>query len=438
MGSLSPYACRAGRGRQPRSPLIRRITVFGASALVVFGIWAGCYEPVRYCRNDSDCPENFICDTQICCAKELHPPRWSGDGGPDGGPDAGEPVYRRINWKPLRPNVMLVVDRSGSMTEPVDNSCTRDVRTCCTTDGSQQSPYSFASPNPCKWKDLLSVLTDSSSGLLLKYESRLRWGLAMFPEGTSCTAGRVYQKPDETNAGAVSNTLRTATPVGGTPTAGTLDRLTSESSLQDPLHTSYVMLVTDGSPNCNSLNAAKCTTCTRDATQCRGPINADGTSAYCNPSFTPCSSPFNGAGCLDGDGVVAAIGRLKQKNILTLVFGFGSETATPDAYAVLNAAAVAGGLPRSGMPRYYQANNAVELAAFLDSIARSVPQCKFEILEDVPRDKLRVILDGAIVLEDAQDGYTYDEGLRLVAFVGSTCRVLSDGLEHDTRFETPQ
>lgn len=423
----------AARGR----PLLYRPRHAAVPTALALAAFAGCLTPVEPCRSDADCPTGFICEGGICCAVEKHPDAGRRDAGPDAGLDAGEPVYRRLLWRPLRPNVMLVVDKSGSMTEPVERSCTLSNPICCTSGGLPRNTYDPNSPNSCKWKEMLTVLTGSGTGLLPKYELRLRFGLAMFPDGTGCTVGRMLHPPEEANAGPISNTLRTASPVGGTPTAGTLDRLATESALQDPLHASYAMLLTDGSPNCNAANASKCTTCMMDSSQCKGTINPDGTSSFCNPSFSPCHSVFNGAGCLDGDGTVSAVTRLRDKSILTVVVGFGSETATPDANTVLNAAAEAGGLPRAGSPRYYQANTAAELSGVLESVARSVPQCKFEILEPVSRAVLRVLLDGARVVEDAQDGYTYDEARRLVNFVGTTCRILADGLEHDVRFEAP-
>ena len=391
---------------------------------------------------DADCPAGFACIDRVCC--------WLGehvlDGGLDGGPvpDAGK-LPKEIGWKPLRPNVMLVIDRSGSMVEPTDESCQCDnpnsQPTCCTKSQQCFSPFDPSSPNDCKWKDLLTVITDPKTGLVPTHETTIRFGLTIFPSNLTCGEGSVYVEPAEGNAASITSALQQGGPGGGTPTANTLEMLTTDPVLADPLRSEFALLITDGQPNCNAANAAKCQSCTQNPSICDGPVNTNGTSTFCNPPALPPFATCDIAGtpggqCLDGDGTVAAIADLRKLNILTIVLGLGSEAASPNAFTVLNAAAVAGGAANpAGPPSFYPAANAADLAKFLSAIAAAVPQCKFQLEADVPPGMLHAFLDQAPVPADPQNGYVYDESVLLVTFEGATCRIASDGQTHTIDFQ---
>jgi hypothetical protein len=135
----------------------------------------------------------------------------------------------------------------------------------------------------------------------------------------------------------------------------------------------FVLLLTDGLPNCNANNP-----------------NA-GNTATCRCTQTSCgTSPL---GCLDKDASVAAVAALQsQREIRTIVIGFGAETAAGAGPETLNAMAEAGGFARNceGDPlacgagdtcdpatklcgrRFYQAANADELAAALREIINKI------------------------------------------------------------------
>jgi hypothetical protein len=361
-----------------------------------------------------------------------------------GSGDAGD-VYHVVKWLPLRPNLMLTVDRSGSMVEPVDQVCSDTQATCCTFGGGFLGfPYDPGSPNDCKWKDLLTVLTDPTTGILPRYQATIRFGLAMFPGdaaqqgGNPCTVGSIFEDPVEYNGSYITNDLQTASPGGGTPTADTLNQLAQDPALNDPLHTPYVLIVTDGAPNCNTANASQCLACVADHSQCTGPQNSDGTSPFCNSDTEPpWNCERNGTDCLDGNGMLAAIKTLRSKGVVTIVLGLGSDTVDPNAYAILNAAAIAGGDPRQGSPSFYQASTAADLAMFINQIAQSVSQCKFQIEEAVPAGELLAFIDGTQVAADPMNGFSYNASLQLVTFNGTSCALVSNGQEHTVTFEAP-
>src|SRR5688500_14189138 len=95
----------------------------------------------------------------------------------------------------------------------------------------------------------------------------------------------------------------------------------------------FIVLLTDGLPNCNSNNANSCT-----SSSCRCTLTP---ATSCTPSSI-CTQ-----GCLDKDHSAAQVTELRKKNIRTIVIGFGADTASGDGPDTLNAMAENGGFARS-------------------------------------------------------------------------------------------
>jgi hypothetical protein len=167
---------------------------------------------------------------------------------------------------------------------------------------------------------------------------------------------------------------------GGTPIGGALALFENYTLLAEPLRGDFVLLITDGLPNCNPSNANTCL----NPTACKCTTTSCGTSS---------TAPFCSLGCLDQDGAVAAATALANRGIKTVVVGFGADTTSGDAPAALNAIAQAGGAPQScpgGLSAecganatcnvsthlcsraYYQASSAAELGTVLSAIANNV------------------------------------------------------------------
>ena len=284
---------------------------------------------------------------------------------------------------------------------------------------------------------------------LLQNGTVARFGLSGFPDAdpadssTVCRTGRVVQDiPDVANddptllqdaATQVNNTIQaigtTGLPAaGGTPTAATLTLLGSQPSLQDTKRKNIVLLLTDGLPNCNgSLDKSTCT---------------------CVTGATPCPSQLN---CLDDTAAINAVTALAQKNIATIVIGFGADTGASLGRPTLNNMAVAGGYQREcttssdcgtgdtcsgghcSVIKFYQAANGVQLAAVLAKLQQiiDVNPCgpyKFSAL-DKPSDPrfLVVYVDGQKQLS-GPDTWQYSEvsGEPQVDFVGQTCTRLEN------------
>ncbi|MGC4117524.1 MAG: hypothetical protein QM765_23790 [Myxococcales bacterium] len=234
--------------------------------------------------------------------------------------------------------VMLALDRSGSMkTLPesdTDWGCAQD------SSGSGYDPS-----GSCKWNQLKELVA-GPGGMLDQGAVQARFGLALFPDttyGEACSSGRievpVLAQPGQGNA-SISRLLASATPGGGTPSAETLRNVASDPDFTYPDASRYVVLVTDGMPNCNA-SIATCTACTN--------------TAY--PEKL-CSDPRN---CLDDVSLVHSVATLKAKGIDTFIVGFGASLASPVTAAVLDAAAEEGGRALAGDRKYYQAGSAAEL-----------------------------------------------------------------------------
>ena len=244
-------------------------------------------------------------------------------------------------------------------------------------------------------------------------DDRVQFGLMLFadpdaPAGmTLCGPGKIDVAPAPDTGPAIAAEL-TGDPnelTGSwTPTAVSLDA--AREALGELPGRSYVLLVTDGAPNCNSgLDGARCR-CGSDTMSCSD-----------NPRL-----------CIDEDRTVAAVAALRDAGIGTFVVGY--ETS---AWAdVLDRMAAAGGTGRSA---HIPVADEASLRSALSEIAGSVVSCTVEL--SGPPDVVEfvhVTLDGATIPHEsvATDDASWalvDE--RFVELRGSACATLRDGGEHE-------
>jgi uncharacterized protein (TIGR03382 family) len=211
---------------------------------------------------------------------------------------------------PKCPNVLIVQDRSGSMSgtswtnakNAIDGILTRN----------EQSPVT----------------------------NRIRYGLNMYPgNANDCAAGDWFVHPAAGTEAAIRTALTNSGTPGCTPAAQTFEAiLASPQELADADRPNYIIHITDGYPNCYQNS----TSCTGDS-----------------------SMPAR---------VITAVTSLRtQKDILTFVVGFtsGVDPAHLNAQATAGGTARPGCDPTTGAtnPCYYRANSGTELAQALDTIA---------------------------------------------------------------------
>lgn len=367
--------------------------------------------------------------------------------------------FRRITAQALKPNVMLVIDKSGSMATPVDPS----LPSC--------GGCGPTSPCPATCPTRISELRSAMSTFLSRSGQNARLGMTFFPTDAACGSPVAVDvslptpTPNDASdsapliaqAQAIDSRIQVVTPTGGTPTAealrfvGALPGLRDRSDNRDDL----IILLTDGLPNCNEANPHQACTC--DASVCgscgSGVCAAQQTACRCTLGQT-CTAQNCARGCLDDEAVVQITRQNRDAFIKTIVVGFGADTATGDAPQVLNAIAEAGAYPRAcpngtdaecgtgnrclagGVceKRFFQAANAAELADILEHIVRPPQSCTFVLLEAPPRPEyLSVEVDGQHV-DSGATTWTYASGA--VTFTGALCdRILASSVANPVDIE---
>lgn len=286
-------------------------------------------------------------------------------------------------------NVLLVVDKSGSMTD---------------------QPEGFSLD---KW----SAMKEALGAALLSAPATVRFGFLAYPdargatipldcEGALCCA--VPEGGDAINVAvgprsveAIGTALAATSPGGGTPTAAALSRALAYFTLgegRDLDGDRYVLLATDGGPNCNadlSCDESSCTPNLDGAAQCAGVNCCEGAGEF----------------CLDDEAVIAAIDELRQAGVFTFVVGIpGTENYTPS----LDAFARAGGVPRVGADHDYFAVSAASGVSGLTDVLKSITtellrSCEISLTSRPAQPSLvNVAIDCEVLPKEGESGWDFD------------------------------
>ncbi|MGE0323005.1 MAG: hypothetical protein AB7S68_11915 [Polyangiaceae bacterium] len=296
-----------------------------------------------------------------------------------------------------RPNLYFVVDHSGSMNQEVGG------------------------------RSLAEATHDAIRDVLTLVGPHVRYGAAVFPNPVigDCSAGsEVYAlragEPAPEGGGSsptlrgLLNALDDAPVRGGTPVSSTLEVLHSSLTKQD--RRTYVILATDGGPNCNSKQSC-------DAAECQ--LNIEGASVggfECNSQLNCCDPNFAlGAqlNCLDREPSVERVAELRAHGVDTFVIGMLGSEPYQDT---LNQLAVAGGRSRAANPRYYPADTPAALSDALIEIGLAVAiSCTIELNQAPPdRNKVNVYFDTTLVPSDDSDGWRWVDDTH-IEIVGARC-----------------
>jgi hypothetical protein len=216
-----------------------------------------------------------------------------------------------LNKQP--PDVLLVLDKTGSLLDAMDSSkqCAAGSTTC------QQ-----------RWATLVSGL----NAVLTSSSTNVNWGLETFNSDGSCGVAppEVPIAPGAAGATAVQTYIAGITPNGSTPTTLAITTaVTYLQTLTDP-NPKYILLATDGEPNCKGGGGG------------------------------------GGGGATDLPATTTEIGLAYQAGFKVYVLGVGPDTGNLDALA--NA---------GGTTNYYPALTPDALTTALASIMGSVVSCSF-------------------------------------------------------------
>ena len=216
------------------------------------------------------------------------------------------------------PQIMIIMDRTGSMTQKLDSG---DV----------------------KW----DVISKAVKAFTSKYDKGIRFGFEYFngagckmPVMTKpCDPGCILFPPEDNAAVDVAAAVDMLKPAGTTSTHETMEPVKDYAPLKDPTYSNFVLLITDGLPNC---------------TETMDPAVPGG---------------YSGAKS------IAAIKAVYDTGVPVFVMGLGTKGAmgvpvtNPD---ILDKMADAGGVPQTVPPaphKFYAADSPAEVDAALEAIA---------------------------------------------------------------------
>jgi hypothetical protein len=324
------------------------------------------------------------------------------DGGPpplDAGGLCGNQLHRIISDAP---NVYFVLDASGSMNAPV-------------ADGSTVTRYQRVRKAAIQLVEDLGAL--------------IHVGVALFPheadEVDPCAIGAqvmAVAPGDPEVGGGTTQAFKNKTniePFGGTPTAATLADL--RPGLAALPGRTFVLLVTDGGPNCNADAACGGDGCQYNIEGCTG-------DSCCDPGGNCCApgAPVGPEGCLDSEATLAAVKAYADSELPLYVIGIPGSEVYEDLLAQM---AITAGTAQFAKPFYYAVGDLDNLNAVLSQIAASAISCIFEVEDSPPvPDQTNVYLDGVVLPADLQDGWRWmDPDLTRIELLGEACDKLKTG-----------
>jgi len=188
-------------------------------------------------------------------------------------------------------------------------------------------PTGMLEPTVSKRKSSIAIAALTT--LVNNYDGVLPIGLALFPSDGMCGAAKLNVPPALLTKQQINSLLATSAPASftpDTPTSASITSLAGMAALKDTARSQYILLVTDGRPEC-----------------------ANGSESV--------------------DKTVAALQAAAKATppIKTFVVGFGMLDAT--SQAAMNKMADAGGVPTGDATyHYFQAGDATSLSAALDKI----------------------------------------------------------------------
>lgn len=277
--------------------------------------------------------------------------------------DCGEAV---INIPIVTPNVMLVLDKSGSMVANPGGFWDHDGDDANNDNIADSDPNMMAPATPkiTRWNSLFDVV----EFIVTTFDNSMNLGAVLFPSKTaisdySAAACPVNMTPEvkvgPNNGQAILNAIPVATDTtlkGGTPAAKGMSTAIAELESIQSEQPEFIILVTDGAANCSET----------------APDNTGLFEVY-------------------DENLPMVVGdAFMNKNIPTYVVGIAIQNATSSAskdgnpdntntYDRLNELATLGGKPRPGDVKFYDTQNQVELQTALEEISMQILSCTIDL-----------------------------------------------------------
>lgn len=171
------------------------------------------------CDGDANCVAGEVCQAGTCAPDESATE--------ETGMDCGGELYSADS---VPPNVLIVLDRSGSMNSSLGNN------------------------QGTKWQVARSAIAQ----VVADYGDQVFFGLMLYPgfnqacnQGMNCGPGAVFIDPGPGTAQEITDFVNGANTCSyGTPTAETLEALLDYPGLEDLERPNYILLITDGQSSC--------------------------------------------------------------------------------------------------------------------------------------------------------------------------------------------
>jgi hypothetical protein len=272
--------------------------------------------------------------------------------------------------QPLQPDVLLVLDKSGSMSNEPDGT------TCQGGCGAKS-----------KWAQVTTALDQ-----VVGTAASVNWGLKLFATSSSgCDVDDGVEVPvGPLNAAVIRSTIANAKLGSHTPTRLAESSGAAYLATLTDTRPKYLLLATDGLPNCDPANSS---------------TTAD-----------------------DSPGAEQAVADALAAGFPTFVIGIGDTMAE----TTLQQLALKGGVPQPGtVAAYYQVGDTASLVAALGRILGSV-SCVFtlpapgshESTEDIV-----VLSNGVVFPRDTahMNGWDYTSGTTQIQIFGPTCDAVMAG-----------
>ena len=320
----------------------------------------------------------------------------SGIGGSIGNPtggggtvnnSCGEQIHEASK---LPPDILIVLDRSGSMDNDVsDKGC----------NGNNSGGCGASS----KW----ALMTPALKQVVAATDTGVNWGLKFFADAgnTSCGVNNGASVPiGATKGAAVASAIDGQTNAQGgisngsrTPTRLAVDGARTYLSGVTTDNPKYILLATDGLPNCMPGNSSN---------------TAD-----------------------DSAGAIQAVKDAYGAGIPTFVVGIAT-SGMGTADTTLSSMAKAGGYPKAGSQSYYSVSTTSEFVAVLQNLVQVAATCTFAVGNPPTNDgttsraRIDVYGDGTLIPRDTShaSGWDYtDATMTSVVVYGATCDKIKSG-----------
>ena len=226
----------------------------------------------------------------------------------------------------LPPDILIVQDKSGSMADdPSGNKCST---TGCS-----------------KW----SQVTTAMENVVMATQANVNWGLKFFANNSSCGINAGAAVPiAANNYSAIQMSFSKTSTGGSTPTETALDSATAYMQTLTDSNPKFLLLATDGLPNCQPGNSS---------------TSAD-----------------------DSPGAEAAVTRAAQAGFPTFVVGIATDKGSANSELELMAQAGGEGIANSNplAHHYYVADDSATLVTALQAITGQISTCLFPLASPPP------------------------------------------------------